>query len=89
MNGCKIPEPSTPARLILKGPAFSLRETISTPYRRRSMKRYTGVFICIECGEEWELEQASELECEDCGGALRAVGDVEETEDESAEEEDA
>ena len=53
------------------------------------MKRYTGVFICIECGEEWELEQASELECEDCGGALRAVGDVEETEDESAEEEDA
>jgi rRNA maturation endonuclease Nob1 len=45
-------------------------------------RRYSGTFICIECGEEWELEGVTELECEHCGGKLRAVGEVTETEDE-------
>lgn len=42
-------------------------------------KRYSGTFICIECGEEWQLKAITELECEDCGGKLRAVGHIEES----------
>jgi|GEM_PF-3580179 len=48
-------------------------------------RQYTGTFICIECGEEWQLENKSELECEDCGGKLRAVGVIEESEREDSE----
>lgn len=43
-------------------------------------KQYSGTFICIDCGEEWQLEGITELECEDCGGKLRAVGHIEESE---------
>lgn len=44
-------------------------------------KRFSGTFICIECGEEWQLENVIQLECEDCGGKLRAVGQIEESEE--------
>lgn len=44
-------------------------------------KRYTGTCICIECGEEWEIEKATDLVCEECGGELRAVGDLIETDE--------
>lgn len=43
-------------------------------------KQYTGTFICIKCGEEWELEAAAVLSCEDCTGELRAISEVVETE---------
>ncbi|MBT5874656.1 MAG: hypothetical protein HOH43_14660 [Candidatus Latescibacteria bacterium] len=43
-------------------------------------KQYSGTFICIECGEEWELEGVTGLQCEECEGNLRAVGEVTETE---------
>ena len=42
---------------------------------------YSGTFICIECGEEWELEMVAELKCEECEGQLRAVGEVVETDE--------
>ena len=44
-------------------------------------KRYSGIFICIECGEEWELEAAVKLNCEECDGQLRAIGEVIETDE--------
>ncbi|MEE2708462.1 MAG: hypothetical protein VYA69_02605 [Gemmatimonadota bacterium] len=45
------------------------------------VKRYSGIFICIQCGEEWEIEAAPELKCEECDGQLRAVGEVIETDE--------